>query len=216
MHFIVTAGPTFEPLDRVRRLTNFSTGRLGTELAVHLARQGHEVTLMLSEQAVYRGGVKELEVVPFTTTASLRAAFVDASKVKVNAVFHAAAVCDFTFGQAWRRDAQGGVQPVQEGKLGTRAGTLLVELVPTPKLIAELREWFPDSWLLGWKYEVDGNRGDVLAAAQKQIQDYRTSGCIANGPAYGSGFGLVFNGDQTLHLPDAESLFSELLRMITG
>ena len=33
MNCLVTAGPTFEPLDDVRRLTNFSTGRLGTELA---------------------------------------------------------------------------------------------------------------------------------------------------------------------------------------
>ena len=33
MNCIVTAGPTYEPMDNVRRLTNFSTGKLGTELA---------------------------------------------------------------------------------------------------------------------------------------------------------------------------------------
>ena len=42
MQCIVTAGPTFEPLDKVRRLTNFSTGRLGSELANFLAARGHE------------------------------------------------------------------------------------------------------------------------------------------------------------------------------
>ena len=36
MHCIVTAGPTHEPIDKVRRLTNHSTGRLGTGLAKHL------------------------------------------------------------------------------------------------------------------------------------------------------------------------------------
>ena len=36
MNCIVTCGPTYEPLDEVRRLTNFSTGRLGTELANYL------------------------------------------------------------------------------------------------------------------------------------------------------------------------------------
>jgi len=215
MHLIVTAGPTFEPLDQVRRLTNFSTGRLGTELAFYLAQKGHQVTLMLSEQAVYRAGAKGMEVVPFSTTASLRNALVDASKVKVDAVFHAAAVCDFTFGRVWHRDERGELVPVQRGKISTRDGSLVAELVPTSKLIAELREWFPDSWLVGWKYEVDGSKGDVLAAAERQIQDYRTSGCIANGPAYGEGFGLVFNGDITVHVPDAASLFDELMRMIT-
>ena len=44
MNCIVTAGPTFEKLDQVRRLTNFSTGRLGTELANYLTDQGHTVT----------------------------------------------------------------------------------------------------------------------------------------------------------------------------
>ena len=53
MNCIVTAGPTCEPLDEVRRLTNFSTGRLGTELANFLAARGHKVTLLVGEQATY-------------------------------------------------------------------------------------------------------------------------------------------------------------------
>ena len=55
MNCIVTAGPTFEPLDDVRRLTNFSTGRLGTELANFLAARGHKVTLLIGESATYPG-----------------------------------------------------------------------------------------------------------------------------------------------------------------
>ena len=55
MNCIVTAGPTFEPLDDVRRLTNFSTGRLGTELANFLAARGHKVTLLIGETATYAG-----------------------------------------------------------------------------------------------------------------------------------------------------------------
>ena len=50
MRCIVTAGPTFEPLDEVRRLTNFSTGRLGTELANFLQAAGGDVSLLLGEQ----------------------------------------------------------------------------------------------------------------------------------------------------------------------
>ena len=50
---IVTAGPTCEPLDDVRRLTNFSTGRLGSRLAAHLASQGHEVVLLRGEAATH-------------------------------------------------------------------------------------------------------------------------------------------------------------------
>ena len=51
MHCIVTAGATWEPLDQVRRLTNFSTGSLGSALARRLAADGHPVDLLLAESA---------------------------------------------------------------------------------------------------------------------------------------------------------------------
>ena len=73
MNCIVTAGPTYEPLDDVRRLTNFSTGRLGTELANFLAARGHKVTLLVGEQATYSGERRAHRVEIFTTTADLRA-----------------------------------------------------------------------------------------------------------------------------------------------
>src|ERR1700758_4552980 len=99
MNCIVTAGPTFEPLDQVRRLTNFSTGRLGSELAAFLHGKGHNVVLLLSDQAAYRGNTKALQVETFTTTADLREQLRSLSSDSVNAVFHAAAVCDFGFGK---------------------------------------------------------------------------------------------------------------------
>src|SRR5207247_3445362 len=68
---VVTAGPTYEPLDEVRRLTNFSTGTLGTELANFLTGQGHEVVLLLGYYAIYRGEHRARRVETFTTTADL-------------------------------------------------------------------------------------------------------------------------------------------------
>ena len=53
MHCIVTAGPTYEPIDQVRRLTNHSTGQLGTGLAKRLADDGHEVTLLRGRSATH-------------------------------------------------------------------------------------------------------------------------------------------------------------------
>ena len=64
MNCIVTAGPTYQPLDDVRRLTNFSTGRLGTELANFLAARGHQVTLLVGEQASYSGERRAQQVGP--------------------------------------------------------------------------------------------------------------------------------------------------------
>ncbi len=216
MKCIVTAGPTYEPLDGVRRLTNFSTGRLGAELAAFLAGRGHDTTLLIGQQATYRGERRAGRVQMFTTTANLRERLQGLAGPSVDAVFHAAAVSDFTVGRVWRRAPKGQLTEIHAGKLPTREGTLLAELAPTPKIIAGLREWFPQAWLVGWKYEVEGGRAEVIRVAQRQIADCRTDACVANGPAYGMGFGLVKGGGEITHLQDTAALFAALEEFIRG
>lgn len=212
MNCIVTAGPTYEPLDKVRRLSNFSTGRLGTELANFLVDQGHHVTLLVSEQASYAGNRRAQQVETFSTTAMLRERMEALAGQSVNAVFHAAAVSDFSFGKVWLRSPQGELTEVKSGKVSTRQGTLLAELVPTLKIISGLRDWFPQARLVGWKYEVDGDRAAVIAAAEKQLRECLTDACVANGPAYGEGFALIRSSGKAIHLPDQAALFEQLAR----
>jgi phosphopantothenoylcysteine synthetase/decarboxylase len=213
MNCIVTAGPTYEALDDVRRITNFSTGRLGTELANFLATRGHHVTLLIGEPATYAGERRAQSVKVFSTTADLRAELKSFSGKKVDAIFHAAAVSDFTFGSMFIREAAGKLKPFTPSrKISTRGGSLFVELVPTPKIIAELRGWFPKTKITGWKFEADGGRADALRLAKKQIADCSTDFCVANGPAYGKGFGLV-SADGQKHFADAEKLFAVLERI---
>lgn len=216
MRCIVTAGPTYEPLDDVRRLTNFSTGRLGAELASYLAGRGHQVVLLIGQQATYRGerGVQRVET--FTTTASLRARLGALAGEAPEAVLHAAAVSDFMFGKIWLRSPTGELSEVTSRKITTRQGTLLAELAPTPKIIAELRSWFPTARLVGWKYVVEGDRAGVLRAAEQQLRDCLTDACVANGEAYGDGFGLVRGPGECAHLREREELFEALDRLIKG
>ena len=210
MNCIVSAGPTFEPLDDVRRLTNFSTGRLGTELANFLTARGHKVTLFIGESSTYAGERKAQSVKTFSTTADLGAKLKVFSGKKVDAIFHAAAVSDFEFGQIFSENKSGEFSALKASKkISTRKGTLLVELLPTPKIIAELRGWFPKAKIIGWKFEADGARADALRAAGKQLVDCATDFCVANGPAYGKGFNLVSLGAQK-HLSDAQKLFTAL------
>ncbi|HOX58337.1 MAG TPA: phosphopantothenoylcysteine decarboxylase [Candidatus Paceibacterota bacterium] len=214
MRCIVTAGPTFEPLDAVRRLTNFSTGRLGSELCNFLSARGHDVTLLIGQQAPWRGERRARRIETFTTTANLRECLQALAHPAVDVVFHAAAVSDFSFGKVWCQPPEGARTEVKGGKFPSRDGTLLAELVPTPKIIADLRQWFPKARLVGWKYEVEGDRAGVIRRAEQQIADCRTDACVANGAAYGEGFGLVQPDGQCTHLPDLAALFAALERFI--
>jgi phosphopantothenate---cysteine ligase (CTP) len=213
MRCLVTAGPTFEPLDQVRRLTNHSTGRLGSELVQHLSQSGHEVTLLIGQQATWRGERGAARVETFTTTDNLRLRLRALADEGWDAVFHAAAVSDFTFGKAFSRDAKGALHEIQSGKLSTRGDSLLVELVPTAKIIAELRGWFPRATIVGWKYEVEGTRESVIEKSSRQIFENQTDACVANGPAYGEGFGLV-TPEGCEAISDAGSLYVALDRFI--
>ena len=209
MHCLVTAGPTFENLDQVRRLTNFSTGGLGLELARCLRQAGHSVTLLLGEGATVAAPA-ELGALRFSTTDHLAQRLREQSSVPVDAVFHVAAVSDFRFGKVWEREPGGELRELRSGKLSTRQGTLLAELVPTPKLIGQLRLWFPQARLVGWKYEADGGRDQVLARAAEQVKECRTDACVANGPAYGAGFGWYQAQGDARHLADRAALLTFL------
>src|SRR5882672_6832187 len=126
MNCIVTAGPSYEALDEVRRLTNFSTGRLGSELATYLSGKGHDVTLLIGEQATWHGERVAARVETFSTTADLLERL--RAKRGVEGLFHAAAVADFTFGKIWERNAEGQLNEVKARKIPTSSAGLLAEL----------------------------------------------------------------------------------------
>lgn len=209
MRCIVTAGPTVEPVDSVRRLTNHSTGTLGTELANHLACAGHDVLLLRSRTATAAPALHAVTTEAFATAGDLLERFQAHATQEPVAIFHAAAVGDFQVGTVFRRDSDGGLVPVHSGKHSTRDGVLLAELRPTPKILAQLRDLYPKARITGWKYEVDGTRDEVLQRARAQMQSCRSDAVVANGPAYGPGYCWMTNHSQS-HLGHSRELYRVL------
>lgn len=216
MNCIVTAGPSFEELDEVRRLTNFSTGALGAELANFLVARGHKVQLLLGHYSTCRIEPKAQFTQAFTTSADLARRLQKLRSSKPAAVFHAAAVGDFTFGKTWSRSAAGGLMEIRSPKISTRVGTVLAELVPAQKIISKLRGWFPHAQLVGWKYELEGSRAQTIARGVQQLADNKTDACVINGRAYGAGFGLLTTAGKCRHLPDKNRLFNALERLLSA
>jgi len=214
MKCVVTAGPTYEPLDEVRRLTNFSTGKLGTELANHLAAAGHEVILLRGASATYHCEVRAAKILTFTTAIDLCDRLHSLAGKGVGAIFHAAAVSDFSFGKIWERMPGGQLIECRSGKVSTRSGTLLAELLPTPKIITTLRDKFPRATLVGWKYEVEGSRTKVIANGKWQMVECRTDACVVNGRAYGKGFGLMTSKSGCKHLSTGSQLYAALEKLL--
>jgi phosphopantothenoylcysteine decarboxylase/phosphopantothenate--cysteine ligase len=89
---LITAGPTREPLDPVRYLSNRSSGKMGYALAAAARRRGAKVTLVTGPVGIDPPpGVKMVAV----TTAREMGKAVDANLKKSHALIMAAAVADF-------------------------------------------------------------------------------------------------------------------------
>ncbi len=203
MRIVITSGPSYEPLDRVRRLSNFSTGELGTLLAEGFGEAGHSVVCFRGVASTFPPPLWPVEVIPFSTNDDL-ATGLQALPLREEAslVFHAAALCDFRVSEI--TDEKG--VPVEDEKISSRTGVLKMTLEPAPKLIASLRRMFPASVLVGWKYELEGTVNDVIAKGRRQMNDCLTDACVLNGSAYGSGFGFISRADEQAHLPDKVTL----------
>lgn len=206
---LITCGPSYEPIDDVRRITNFSTGELGVLLAEAMHAAGHDVTCLMSETASWRPPNDAIRTVHFSTNASLATCLETESETSsIAAVFHTAALCDFI-----------PEPPPAKGesrrKLDSHGDGLTLRLKPAPKLIGDLRSLFPKAKIVGWKYELDGTQDDLLARAQEQMDTNRTDACVVNGEAYGPGFGLIAYFGELTHFTDKAALCTGLTQWLT-
>jgi phosphopantothenoylcysteine synthetase/decarboxylase len=195
---LVTCGPAYEPIDAVRCITNHSTGELGAMLSEALAAAGFAVTCLRGEMATHPAP-PGARVAPFGTNGSLIEILEGIEPPA--AVFHAAALCDFTVVQD--QDAA--------GKIRSDTPELRLVLKPAPKVLPLLRPLFPDALIVGWKYEVDGTRQEAIERGRHQIAKCNTSACVVNGPAYGPGLGLLEN-EEVHHHPTRMNLCEHLAR----
>ena len=197
---VVTCGPAYSPIDSVRRITNFATGEIGAILSRALRDAGWDVLCLRGEGST-APAAEGVDVRSFSTNESLVALFQSLPE-KPNAIFHAAALCDF---QVASIEGAGGMK-----KIPTRDGAVILHLEPAPKILPRLREWFPEALIVGWKYELDGNRAAALSKGAAQIRECRTNACVVNGAAFGLGLGILLPDGRVLEEPEKTALAGTL------
>ena len=120
---VVTAGPSREPLDPVRFISNRSSGKMGYALARAAARRGAEVVLVSGPTAL--APPEGVRTVPVVTAEEMRAAVL-AEFDSATAVFMAAAVADYR-----PRSTSG-------NKMKRGGDAIRLDFVPNPDIVAEL------------------------------------------------------------------------------
>ncbi len=152
MKIAITAGPTREPIDDARYISNASSGKLGIALARAALEKGHEVTLVLGPVEIAPPeGARVLRV---ETTLDLERACREVFPAQ-DALIMAAAPADFRPRERF---------PGKIAKEGR--DSLSLELVPNPDVVAGLgRSKRPDQAILGFALE-SGEGGEVRALAK--------------------------------------------------
>ena len=172
---VVTAGPTYEPIDPVRFIGNHSSGKMGVAVAAEAARRGATVHLILGPGTV--APPAGAQVVRITTAEQMREAVMRYAD-DTDAIVMAAAVADFR-----PKDAA-------TGKLKKDDGTPEVTLEPTPDILAELGERPQRPYLVGFAAETS----DVEAHGRAKLARKHADLVVANEVGReGTGFGSETN-----------------------
>ncbi|HEY8903432.1 MAG TPA: phosphopantothenoylcysteine decarboxylase [Chthoniobacterales bacterium] len=213
MKVIITCGPAYAPIDRVRRITNFSSGKLGIALSNAFARAGHEVICLKGEGSTCPLPLDDsVRSASFATNGDLIERFKEmAAEDGVGAILQVAALCDYEVAEV--TDQAGNLHA--ESKIPSRAGELTIRLKPAPKVLPMLRAMFPAAYLIGWKYELVGTREDAIAAGMRQLGEAQTNLCVVNGAAFGSGFGVLDVRGSISHFQTGEELAEALLARLS-
>ena len=209
---LITAGPAAAKIDRVRHISNHSTGSLGTALTRFAQNEGHEVTLLRSDFCTEPEPETSHRQIPFSTGHDLLKLLQQLSQTdQFDAVWHAAAVNDYVLDHVCDEN---GTLLDPDSKLQSRSGSITLHLKPFTKIISQLKSLFPQAYLVGWKYETDGNTEDVITKALKQLSDNSSQACVANGPAFGEGFGVCLSEHKIIPAADPTELAMVLLGLL--
>jgi len=157
---VVTAGPTAEPIDPVRVITNRSSGRMGVALAREAWLRGADVTLIYGPGcAPAPSQVKTLNV----ESASEMADAVD-TVPDCDVFIGAAAVSDFTTKAA-------------DEKIQSRKGGFDLSLTPTPKILANV---CVDAVKVGFKAEHGLSESALIQSARRLLVEHNLDLVVAN------------------------------------
>lgn len=175
---LVTAGPTYENIDPVRFIGNYSSGKMGFAIAEQLALKGAQVTLVSGPTSLTIEH-EHITLIRVTSALEMKAAC-DKAFPEVDFTIMAAAVADY-------RPATSADMKIKREK----KGAFEIALIPNPDIIKGLGEVKkPHQFLLGFALETN----NAVENAQKKIKSKNLNAIVLNSlEDDGAGFGVDTN-----------------------
>lgn len=200
---VITAGPTREPLDPVRFITNRSSGKQGFALAQALAALGAEVTLV--------SGPVHLD-----TPQGVRRIDVETARQMHEATLNALASADILVGAAAVADYRASEQAPE--KIKKTGETLTLTLARNPDIIADARRQYPQKFIVGFAAETEKLAEHAREKLQRKKLDLIAANWVGNGRAFDRDDNTLHvywdGGERTLGPGDKRDVADALARLI--
>ncbi len=173
---MITAGPTYENIDPVRFIGNYSTGKMGFTLAAECARRGADVTLIAGPVALPTPD-KRIKRIDVESCEQMHKAAVEVFP-QTDAAILCAAVADFK------------PERMAESKIKRAGDDLVLRLVPTHDIAAELGQMKQDGQhLVGFALETNDEEANAESKLERKNFDFIVLNSLRNE-------GTCFRSDQ--------------------
>jgi phosphopantothenoylcysteine decarboxylase/phosphopantothenate--cysteine ligase len=173
---LVTAGPTYEPIDPVRFIGNHSSGKMGYDIALAAAHEGAEVVL-ISGPTHLKISHERIKLVPVTSSLDMYTACHEYFNT-VDVAIAAAAVADY-------RPKEIAAQKIKKSE-----STLVLELEKTKDILASLGEIKKHQFLVGFALETENEIENAKGKIRKKNLDLIVLNSLND---EGAGFGKPTN-----------------------
>ena len=181
MNILITSGGTSEKIDRVRSITNHSTGRLGKIIAETFLDKGDQVTLVTTPKAVRPAAHHNLTIVQIENVAELLESLEPLVHTH-DVLIHAMAVSDYTPVYMTGLEAVAASSDMteflnktnSESKISSQDDVQVLFLKKTPKIISLVKKWNPAIRL------IDVSNEELLKTARDSLIKNQAEIIVAN------------------------------------
>lgn len=175
-NILITSGPTRGYIDAVRFISNKSSGKLGSTIALEALKRGIRVTFVYGVGSIIpdvalldKNCISRLVLIEIETIDDLVTTIYERLKENLyDAIVHAMAVLDYT------------PEKNSGGKITSNKDRLAVTCVRTPKIIKLIRKLWPHAFLIGFKLEVGLSRDELIERAYTSLMESGADLVVAN------------------------------------
>ena len=237
-NIILTAGGTSEPIDRIRSITNTSTGMLGRLIARELSKSDKvgRIFYIHGKKAVMPDCEKVTPVPVESVENLLDAVNKLCSSYKIDAVIHCMAVSDFRVrsvvsAEMLDKKAAGGAFNPKEffdsenllskyNKLPSSSGEPVILLEKTPKVLPIFRQLLPDAVIVGFKLLDGVSHEELIDTAYRLLEKNGCDYVLANDyrtVEAGKHEGFLIDGDKKeLHFCGKQEIARGIAAAVAG